>query len=127
MLQQNCAGIYGNTNIIFAVTYTYAISKNSHGQGILSIQIRSNQTSLEVMEFKWLANSGLDPTKFVITISDGIWALHTASNIKYNKIAFTPLVVVGRNRKPDGGDIIYSPLNTTEEDDPDSAIVSETY
>lgn len=125
MLQQNCAGIYGNTNILFAVTHTYAAFNSDHGQGILSIQIRADDMSLRVAEFKWLANSGLDPTKFVITISDGIWALHTASRNRYNRVAFTPLVVIGLNRRPEGGDIIYSPLNTTEEDAPDSGIVSE--
>ena len=125
VLQQNCADVYGNVNIMFAVTHTYAVSPNTCGQGILSIQIRADNTSLRVVKFKWLANSGLDPTKFVITINDGIWALHTASKLKYNRVAFTPLVVRGLNNRPEGGDIIYSPSNITEEDAPDSGIVSE--
>lgn len=86
---QTCSG-YGNTNIMFAVTRGYA-STDDYGQGILSIQIRSDPTLIGIKQFTWLANSGFNPNHFIIVISGMTWALYTHNTRQYNHIKFEVL------------------------------------
>jgi len=75
---------------MFAVTRGYA-STDDYGQGILSIQIRSDPTLIGIKQFTWLANSGFNPNHFIIVISGMTWALYTHNTRQYNHIKFEAL------------------------------------
>lgn len=121
---QTCSG-YGNTNIMFAVTRGFTDTTNK-GQGILSIQIRSNNTSIYVSKFAWLANSGLDPSDFIIVISGMSWTLYARNTMPHNFIHFEGLSRGSITESKYTWPLNYTSPNTTPETtDPVATKISE--
>lgn len=110
---QTCSG-YGNTNIMFAVTRGFA-TMSEKGQGILSIQIRSNDTFIQINDFVWLANSGLTPSDFVIVISGMSWALYARNTARHNFIKFEALSRGNMMESKYTWPLNYTSPNTTPE------------
>ncbi|OOM18393.1 hypothetical protein CLOBE_55040 [Clostridium beijerinckii] len=81
---QTCSG-YGDTNITFMVTSTYA----NYNFGILQLQIRSDNSSISCRRLSWLVRTGLDVTHYIVVISGMTWTLYAYQpNSQYGRICF---------------------------------------
>ena len=87
---------YGNTNITFAITSTYA----SYCSGILQLQIRSDNTSIWCPTLKWHSRIGFNTSHFIVVISGMIWTLYVYRDVsQYGRIMFEVLTESSINNK----------------------------
>ena len=125
VLEQSCSE-NTNTNIMFAVTRTYATGTN-YGTGILSLQLRRSSTDpVSVVQFKWLINNGCKPENFVITINEDTWGLYVCVPRQYDRCLFDTISGCDTQSIRYVRPIRYTPQNTTpEETVPVAAAVSQ--
>lgn len=92
---QTCSG-YGDTNITFMVTSTYA----NYNVGILQLQIRSDSTNITCRRLSWLSRIGLDINHYIVKISGMTWTLYAYQpNARYGRLAFEILSMSDINKK----------------------------
>ena len=103
-------GGYGNTNIIWVVSNNYAIEQ----KGILNLEMRSNNGSIQCWALKWLVRSGFGADYARLTISDNTWTLYFyKSNTQYGRVTFHEIMHNGIVDK-DGYTVTYYSSNTPE-------------
>ena len=91
--EQTCSG-YGDTNITFMVTSTYA----NYNFGILQLQISSDDSSIACTSLGWIARKGLDKSHYIVVISGMKWTLYAYQpNPRYGRLAFEILSQSGIN------------------------------
>lgn len=101
---------YGNTNIIWVVSNNYATEQ----KGILNLEMRSNNGSIQCWALKWLVRSGFGSDYAKLTISGNTWTLYFyKSNSQYGRVTFHEIMHNGIGDK-DGYTVTYYSSNTPE-------------
>ena len=79
---------YGDTNVTFMVTSTYA----KYNSGIFQLQIRSDNTNIQCQMAKWLTRIGFSATDIRIVISGMTYTMYVKqNNTQYGRIMFEVL------------------------------------
>lgn len=90
---------YGDSNIMFAVTSTYS----NYYTGIFSLQIRSDNTSIQCPKAEWLVRSGFSADSIKIVISKMTWTMYVNRSVsQYGRIMFEVLTQSSINGKSSG-------------------------
>lgn len=90
---------YGDSNIMFAVTSTYS----NYYTGIFSLQIRSDNTSIQCPKAEWLVRSGFSADSIKIVISGMTWTMYVNRSVsQYGRIMFEVLTQSSINGKSSG-------------------------
>lgn len=90
---------YGDSNIMFAVTSTYS----NYYTGIFSLQIRSDNTSIQCPKAEWLVRSGFSADSIKIVISGMTWTMYVNRSVsQYGRIMFEVLTQSSINGKKSG-------------------------
>lgn len=90
---------YVNSNIMFAVTSTYS----NYYTGIFSLQIRSDNTSIQCPKAEWLVRSGFSADSIKIVISGMTWTMYVNRSVsQYGRIMFEVLTQSSTNGKSSG-------------------------
>lgn len=90
---------YGDSNIMFAVTSTYG----NYYTGIFSLQIRSDNTSIQCPKAEWLVRSGFSADSIKIVISKMTWTMYVNRSVsQYGRIMFEVLTQSSINGKSSG-------------------------
>lgn len=90
---------YGDTNVIFVVTSTYA----NYYTGVFALQIRSDNTSIQCPTSKWLVRSGFAADAIRIVISGMSWTMYVnQTNGQYGRIMFEIVSQSSINSKDSG-------------------------
>lgn len=90
---------YGDSNIMFAVTSTYS----NYYTGIFSLQIRSDNTSIQCPKAEWLVRSGFSADSIKIVISGMTWTMYVNRSVsRYGRIMFEVLTQSSINGKSSG-------------------------
>lgn len=90
---------YGDSNIMFAVTSTYG----NYYTGIFSLQIRSDNTSIQCPKAEWLVRSGFSADSIKIVISGMTWTMYVNRLVpQYGRIMFEVLTQSSINEKSSG-------------------------
>ena len=104
-----------NTNIMFSVMDTYAISSKK-GSGILSLQIRSNSGNLHIYDFTWLVRSGFKVDNFFIAIENSKWSLFAKTMYSYTYYLFNTISGSSINSNNYNSMFKYKAMNQSPEE-----------
>ena len=111
---------YGDSNLIFAVTSTYS----KYNTGILSVQIRSDNTSIQCPALGWLSRSGFAAGSVVAVISGMTITLYVKQEVsQYGRILFDVLSQSSINGNTSG--ITLHNTTTKETSDPAATVTSK--
>ncbi|MFL0165586.1 pyocin knob domain-containing protein [Candidatus Clostridium helianthi] len=117
---QICSG-YGDTNITFMVTSTYA----NYNFGILQLQIRSDNTSISCRRLSWISRTGLDTNHYIVVINGMTWTLYVYQpNTRYGRICFEILSSSCISSKLQTWALNFSDNNTKEATNPIATVAS---
>lgn len=106
---------WGNTNITWLVANNYS----SGHKGILSLEMRSNNGTIQCWQLKWLVRSGFNSNWARLTISGNTWTLYFyRENSQYGRTAFHELVHDNINGNVGGYTVTYFNSTTKESSEP---------
>lgn len=87
---------YGNTNATFAITSTYS----RYASGILQLQIRSDNTSINCPKLIWLTRCGFNEGDVIININGMTWTMYVQQTVtRYGRVVFEVLSKSSINNK----------------------------
>ena len=110
---------YRNTNITFAVTSTYG----NYFSGILQLQVRSDEGTMNCHRLIWLSRHGFPTENFIVNVSDMTWTLYVYQpRIQYGRIMFEILSESGISLRDSGVTLYNSLIKETE--NPIATVVS---
>lgn len=110
---------YGDTNITFAVTSTYA----NYNSGILQLQIRADNTSITCKRLVWHTRIGLSTSHYIVNISGMTWTLYAYQpNGRYGRLMFEVMSQSNINDKNAGFALHNS--STKESANPTATVTS---
>ena len=111
---------YGDSNILFAITSTYA----NHFVGILSLQMRSDNTKISCGRLSWLARSGFAVGDVIVNISGMKMTLYVNQKIsQYGRIQFE-IISESSINNASSGLVLYN--TSTKESTTPTATVTAT-
>lgn len=112
---------YGNTNVLWLVKNNYA----SGYTGILNLEMRSNNGSIECWNLQWVARRGIDSNHARIVISGNTWTLYFYRHTtQYGRISFHELYSNSITGATNYYQITYYNSTTKESTEPTATVTS---
>lgn len=112
---QSTMSAYGNTNIIWIVANNYA----GGYKGLLNLEMRSNNGSIECWNLSWIARSGFPANSARLVINGNTWTLYFYRHTtQYGKITFHELIENGIGAEVNQYPITYYNSTTKESTEP---------
>lgn len=112
---------YGNTNIMWIVANNYAGSY----KGLLNLEMRSNNGSIQCWNLSWIARSGFPANSARLVINGNTWTLYFYRHTdQYGRITFHELIENGIGAEVNQYPITYYNSTTKESTEPTATVTS---